>query len=81
VNPDAGLPLLVLGFTVVVIGGVGSVPGTLVGGVLVGVVAAAVGGLAAPVYSSIAVNLLLLVLLLVRPRGLSIPRLRRKVPA
>ena len=47
--------------------------GTLVGGVLVGVVSAAVGGLAAPVYSSIAVNLLLLVLLLVRPRGLIDP--------
>ena len=81
VNPNAGLPLLVLGFTVVVIGGVGSVPGTLVGGVLVGVVSAAVGGLVAPVYSSIAVNVLLLVLLLIRPRGLSIPRLRRKAPA
>ena len=67
VNPNAGLPLLVLGFTVVVIGGVGSVLGTLGGGVVVGVVSAAVGGLAAPVYSSIAVNVLLLVLLLVRP--------------
>jgi branched-chain amino acid transport system permease protein len=77
VNPNAGLPLLVLGFTVVVLGGVGSVVGTLV----VGVVSAAVGGLAAPVYSSIAVNLLLLVLLLVRPRGLAIPRLRRKASA
>ena len=81
VNPDAGLPLLILGFTVVVIGGVGSVPGTLVGGVVVGVVAAAVGGLAGPVYSPIAVNLLLLVLLLIRPHGLSIPRLRKKAQA
>lgn len=81
VTPDGGLPLLVLGFTVVVIGGVGSVPGTLVGGVVVGVVSAAVGGLTAPVYSSIAVNVLLLVLLLVRPRGLALPRLRKKVPA
>lgn len=70
VEPNGGLPLLVLGFTVVVIGGVGSVPGTLFGGVLVGVVAAAVGGLVGPVYSPIAVNLLLLVLLLVRPQGL-----------
>jgi branched-chain amino acid transport system permease protein len=78
VNPSLGLPLLVLGFTVVVIGGVGSVPGTLLGGVLVGVVSAAVGGIFGPVYSPIAVNLLLLVLLLIRPRGLSIPRLRRK---
>ena len=81
VEPTAGLPLLVLGFTVVVMGGVGSVPGTLVGGVLVGVVSAAVGGLFGPVYSSIAVNLLLLVLLLVRPRGLAIPRLARRAVA
>jgi branched-chain amino acid transport system permease protein len=77
-DPNAGLPLLVLGFTVVVMGGVGSVPGTLVGGVLVGVVAAGVGGVLGPVYSPIAVNLLLLVLLLVRPAGLALPaRLRR----
>lgn len=68
VDPNAGLPLLVLGFTVVVMGGVGSVPGTMVGGVLVGVVAAAVGGLIGPVYSPIAVNVLLLVLLLI-PRA------------
>lgn len=72
VDPNAGLPLLVLGFTVVVMGGVGSVPGTLMGGVLVGVIAAAVGGLVGPVYSPIAVNVLLLVLLLLRPRGLSV---------
>lgn len=71
VDPNAGLPLLVLGFTVVVMGGVGSVPGTLVGGVLVGVIAAAVGGLVGPVYSPIAVNLLLVVLLLLRPQGLT----------
>ena len=70
VNPNDALPLLVLGFTVVVMGGVGNIPGTLVGGVLVGMVAAAVGGLIGPVYSPIAVNMLLLILLLVRPRGL-----------
>jgi branched-chain amino acid transport system permease protein len=68
VDPNAGLPLLVLGFTVVVIGGVGSVPGTLVGGVLVGVIAAAVGGVVGPVYAPIAINVLLLVVLLV-PRA------------
>lgn len=70
VDPNAGLPLLVLGFTVVVMGGVGNVPGTLVGGVLVGVIAAAVGGLFGPVYSPIAVNALLLAMLLLRPQGL-----------
>jgi branched-chain amino acid transport system permease protein len=70
VTPNAGLPLLVLGFTVVVMGGVGNIPGTLLGGVLVGVIAAAVGGLFGPVYSPLAVNVLLIVLLLVRPRGL-----------
>lgn len=85
VDPNAGLPLLVLGFTVVVMGGVGNVPGTLVGGVVVGVVAAAVGGIFGPVYSPIAVNLLLIVLLLVRPQGL-LPakrpqRRRRPAPA
>lgn len=71
VDPNQGLPLLVLGFTVVVMGGVGNVPGTLVGGVLVGVIAAAVGGLFGPVYSPIAVNGLLLALLL-KPQRLTL---------
>lgn len=82
VDPNAGLPLLVLGFTVVVMGGVGSVPGTLVGGVAVGVVAALVGGLIGPVYAPIAVNLLLVVILIVRPQGLIAPiRIRKAAPA
>lgn len=71
VDPNGGLPLLVLGFTVVVMGGVGNVPGTLVGGVMVGVIAAAVGGVLGPVYSPIAVNALLLALLL-KPQRLSV---------
>ncbi|HEX2894868.1 MAG TPA: branched-chain amino acid ABC transporter permease [Marmoricola sp.] len=80
VDPNSGLPLLVLGFTVVVLGGVGNVPGTLVGGVAVGVVAAAVGGIFGPVYSPIAVNALLLLMLLVRPQGIMpTVRLRRAV--
>lgn len=81
VDPNAGLPLLVLGFTVVVMGGVGSVPGTLVGGVAVGVVAALVGGLVGPVYSPIAVNLLLIVVLILRPQGLTAPIRWRKAVA
>lgn len=81
VDPNAGLPLLVLGFTVVVMGGVGSVPATLVGGVAVGVVAALVGGLVGPVYSPIAVNLLLIVVLILRPQGLTAPIRWRKAVA
>lgn len=81
VDPNAGLPLLVLGFTVVVMGGVGSVPGTLVGGVAVGVVAALVGGLVGPVYAPIAVNLLLIVVLILRPQGLTAPIRWRKAVA
>jgi len=82
VDPNAGLPLLVLGFTVVVIGGVGNIPGTLVGGVLVGLVAALVGGVFQPVYAPIAVNVLLLAVLLLRPQGLlpqlKLPQQRRR---
>lgn len=81
VEPGGALPLLVLGFTVVVLGGVGSVPGTLAGGVVVGVVGAAVGGVIGPVYAPIAINVLLLVLLLLRPTGLRLPRgLRLRQP-
>lgn len=70
VTPVGGLPILVLAFTVVVLGGVGSVTGTLVGGVIVGLTEAIGGALWAPTYAAMCVYLLLLLMLVVRPTGL-----------
>lgn len=69
-EPYAGTRLTLIGLTVVVIGGVGSLPGAMVGGVLLGiaevVTAYAVGTIWAPVVSL----LVFFGVLLIRPEGL-----------
>lgn len=70
VVPTQGLPIIVLAFTVVVIGGVGSIPGSLAGGIIVGLTEAIGGAVFGPTFAQMTVYVLLLVLLVVRPNGL-----------
>jgi len=56
-------------FPVVILGGLDSVPGTIVGGVVVGVVSQYAEGMS-PGASAIAPYMLLVLILLVRPYGL-----------
>lgn len=70
ITPGSGLPLLVLGFTVVVLGGVGSVTGTLVGGIVVGLVESVGGAAFGATYAQMTVYVLLLAVLVIRPTGL-----------
>ena len=57
-------------FPVVILGGLDSVPGTIVGGLTIGLTAQYVSGYADPGLSQIAPYLLLIAILLVRPYGL-----------
>ncbi|HEX2654244.1 MAG TPA: branched-chain amino acid ABC transporter permease [Xanthobacteraceae bacterium] len=59
-----------LAFTVVIIGGLGSMTGALVGGILIGVSEALAGFLTAPSMKSMFSFALLIVVLLVKPQGL-----------
>ena len=75
VDPEQGDQLLIFAFIVVVIGGLGSLGGSAVAAVLVGLVQVYVGfyagtGASLAQLSNIAVVLLLVVVLLIRPRGL-----------
>jgi len=70
VYPTIGTTPLVIGFVIIVIGGLGSIPGSIVGGVIVGLVQSLISGLAAPVYGEMAIWIILLLFLLIRPRGL-----------
>jgi branched-chain amino acid transport system permease protein len=70
VNTNMGFDYTVIALVVVVLGGLGSVPGSFIAGILIGIVARLVSGfweplLIVPVYYAI-----LMVLLLVRPAGL-----------
>lgn len=69
-TPVSGFAYLTIGFTVVVLGGIGSVAGTLGAAMLVGVAQAVGGALFGPVYQLFAVYLLFIVLLVLRPQGL-----------
>lgn len=70
VDPVSGTSWLLRAFTVVVIGGLGSIRGTLVGGVLVGVVETVAAAVFGAQYRDVVVFGVLVVVLLARPQGL-----------
>jgi len=71
-DPTIGPARLLYAFEVVIIGGLGSLWGTLAGGVILGV-AQALGGAFDPSWDTLAGHVVFLIVLLARPRGL-IPR-------
>lgn len=69
VNPEMGIPVLAESFVVTVVGGMGSLVGAVVAGMLVGVVFS-MTSLFAPEYAELSIFVLMAVVLLVRPQGL-----------
>jgi branched-chain amino acid transport system permease protein len=70
VTPGLGPAYTLLAFVIVIVGGLGSMNGALVGGMLIGVSEALAGLLIAPSLKSMFSFALLILVLLVRPRGL-----------
>ncbi|MCY1512911.1 urea ABC transporter, permease protein UrtB [compost metagenome] len=68
-DPSVGPARLLYGFEAVIIGGLGSLWGTLAGGVILGV-AQAVGARIDPGWQILAGHLVFLLILVFRPRGL-----------
>lgn len=70
VDPNMGLPLAIKSFIIVVLGGLGSVPGALLGGFIIGVVES-VGGQFVPATSASIFSLIIfLFIVFFRPKGL-----------
>jgi len=67
--PDVGWSFLVIAFAVVVLGGIGSIKGTMVGGIIYAF-SQTLTGYYFPRYETLAALVLLIVMLLVRPSGL-----------
>ena len=67
------------GFTAAVVGGIGSIPGAMLGGLLVGLVEAFAQGYLGGQWSDVTVFAILIVVLLVRPTGLLGARAIQKV--
>ena len=68
VNPEMGVPILAESFVVTVVGGMGSLVGAVVAGLLVGIVFA-MTSLLAPAYAEMSIYVLMAAVLLVRPQG------------
>jgi branched-chain amino acid transport system permease protein len=68
-EPTMGTGLLMPSFIAIIVGGVGSLPGTLIGGLLIGV-ASGVTAVRFPAASEAVIYMLMAVILLLRPRGL-----------
>jgi branched-chain amino acid transport system permease protein len=69
-TPSLGPAYTLLAFTIVIIGGLGSMSGALVGGVLIGVSEALAGFIIAPSMKSMFSFALLIAVLVLRPQGL-----------
>jgi branched-chain amino acid transport system permease protein len=68
-EPTMGAGLLMPSFIAIIVGGVGSLPGTLIGGLLIGV-ASGITAVFLPAASEAVMFVLMAVILLIRPRGL-----------
>ncbi|MBP2675206.1 MAG: inner-rane translocator [Deltaproteobacteria bacterium] len=68
-TPDMGVEMTMTAFVVTVVGGLGSLGGAIVGGLLIGVIVAFTS-LVAGEYSNVAMYFCMAVILLIRPRGL-----------
>jgi branched-chain amino acid transport system permease protein len=66
-SPFGGLPVMVTAFVVLVIGGVGSVPGALLGGVLLGVIEGLTAAILGAQWTSLVGYVLLIAALFLRP--------------
>jgi branched-chain amino acid transport system permease protein len=70
VNPSAGNAFVLVAFTIVVLGGMGSVPGALIGGLVIGVVESLSSLFLGESLGEIGIFLLFIAVLLLRPSGL-----------
>lgn len=68
--PGIGEGLVIKGFAVLILGGLGSIPGAVVGGLVLGVTEALAAGFISSAYKDVIAFVVMIVVLLVRPQGL-----------
>ncbi|MDB5796939.1 MAG: branched-chain amino acid transporter permease [Paucimonas sp.] len=79
ISPDMGLPLMLKGFIAIVIGGFGSIPGAILGGMLVGVLDTVVAALISSAYRDVFTFSALILMLVLRPTGIFGERIGSRV--
>lgn len=70
IAPGIGENLVVKGFAVLILGGLGSIPGAIVGGLVLGVTEALAAGFISSAYKDVIAFLMMIGVLLFRPQGL-----------
>jgi branched-chain amino acid transport system permease protein len=70
VTPTIGFVVGLKAFTAAVVGGIGSIPGAMLGGLLIGVAESMITGYISSTYTNLFVFALLIAVMLVRPTGL-----------
>jgi branched-chain amino acid transport system permease protein len=70
VTPTIGFIAGLKAFTAAVVGGIGSIPGAVLGGLLIGLAESFITGYISSTYTNLLVFLLLIAVMLVRPSGL-----------
>ncbi|EWT06267.1 branched-chain amino acid ABC transporter permease [Intrasporangium chromatireducens Q5-1] len=70
VYPTVGTQFTLVAFVIVVLGGMGSVSGALIGGLVVGLVESLAGYYVSPAYQQLAYFVVFIIVLLARPQGL-----------
>lgn len=70
IAPGVGEGLAVKGFAVLILGGLGSIPGAIVGGLILGVSEAMAAGFISSAYKDVIAFLVMIIVLLFRPEGL-----------
>lgn len=70
IAPGVGEGLAIKGFSVLILGGLGSMPGAILGGLVLGVTEALAAGLISSAYKDVIAFLVMIAVLLLRPEGL-----------
>lgn len=70
IAPGIGEGLVVKGFAVLILGGLGSIPGAVVGGLVLGITEALAAGFISSAYKDVIAFVVMIIVLLVRPQGL-----------
>lgn len=70
IAPGIGESLVVKGFAVLILGGLGSIPGAVVGGIVLGVTEALAAGFISSAYKDVIAFVVMIAVLLFRPQGL-----------
>lgn len=70
IAPGVGEGLVIKGFAVLILGGLGSIPGAIVGGLVLGVSETLAAGLISSAYKDVIAFLVMIIVLLFKPEGL-----------